>query len=67
MSAIGNSWKDQLNKRLVLDCGAYMIKCSLASESKPHNCFNGVAKDKKTRALYIGKDDFFEKTPPMNL
>ena len=49
MSGIANNWKDQLNKRILLDNGAYMIKCSLASESKPFTCFNAVGKDKKSR------------------
>ena len=50
----GSSWRESLNKRMLLDNGAYMIKCSLAHESKPHTCFNAVGKDKKTRAIHVG-------------
>jgi actin-related protein len=49
MSGITNSWKDSLNKRILLDNGAYHIKSSLATETKPNMCFNAVGKDKKSR------------------
>ena len=50
----GPTWRDSTNKRVLLDNGAYTIKCSLASETKPHVFFNAVGKDKKTRAVFIG-------------
>jgi hypothetical protein len=54
MSANTATWRESLNKRLLMDNGAFNIKCSLAHETKPHTCFNAVGKDKKTRALYTG-------------
>ena len=60
MSANISSWKESLNKRLLLDNGAYNIKCSLAHETKPHTCFNAVGKDKKNRNIYTGNKLFEE-------
>jgi len=31
----GQTWRDNLSKRIVIDNGAYMIKYSSASETKP--------------------------------
>ncbi len=35
MCASGPTWRDSLNKRILLDNGAYMIKFSSANEPKP--------------------------------
>lgn len=32
---VSNTWRDNLSKRIVIDHGAYMIKYSSASETKP--------------------------------
>ena len=31
----GQTWRDNVSKRIILDNGAYMIKFSSAAESKP--------------------------------
>lgn len=54
MSANGPTWRESLNKRVLLDNGAYMIKASLAHDIKPHSFYNAVGKDKKTRGVLIG-------------
>ena len=50
----GPTWRDSLNKRILLDNGAYTIKFSSANEAKPQTIYNAVGKDKKTRTVYIG-------------
>lgn len=60
MSANGPTWRESLNKRLLIDNGAYMIKASLSHESKPQTIFNAVGKDKKTRAVLIGNKVYEE-------
>lgn len=54
MCASGPTWRDSLNKRILLDNGAYQIKFSSASETKPSLLYNAVGKDKKTRNVFIG-------------
>jgi hypothetical protein len=54
MSGSAQTWRDSLNRRVLLDNGAYTIKSSLATETKPHSCLNAVGKDKKTRAVFVG-------------
>lgn len=56
----GTSWRESVTKRMLIDNGAYMIKCSLAHESKPHTCYNAVGKDKRSRAIHIGNKLFDE-------
>ena len=34
-SMSGQTWRDNLSKRIVIDNGAFMIKYSSASETKP--------------------------------
>ena len=60
MSANGPSWRESLNKRILLDNGAYTIKCSLAHETKPTQFFNAVGRDKKNRGVLIGNKLFEE-------
>ena len=36
-----------------MDNGAYEIKCSLASDAKPHEILNAVGKSKKTGKIYM--------------
>ena len=47
-------WHTQTNRRVLLDNGAGSIKCSLASDSKPHIVLNAVGRNKKTQKLYVG-------------
>lgn len=54
MCASGPTWRDSINKRIILDNGAYMIKFSSANEAKPQTIFNAVGKDRKTRNVFIG-------------
>lgn len=54
MCASGPTWRDSLNKRIILDNGAYQIKFSTVNEAKPQTIFNAVGKDRKTRAVYFG-------------
>ena len=35
ISGVSGTWRDQLNKRIIMDNGAYMIKFSSANEAKP--------------------------------
>ena len=35
VASSGQTWRDNLSKRIVIDNGAYMIKYSSASETKP--------------------------------
>ena len=56
----GASWRESIHKRMLIDNGAYYIKCSLAHENKPHTCFNAVGKDKRSRAVHIGNKLFDE-------
>jgi actin-related protein len=51
---VGQSWRDNLSKRIVVDNGAYMIKFSSAAENKPQTIYNAVGKDRKTRNMYVG-------------
>jgi|LauGreDrversion4_2_1035121.scaffolds.fasta_scaffold177668_2 hypothetical protein len=53
-TSAGQTWRDNLSKRIILDNGAYMIKFSSASEQKPQNIYNAVGKDRKTRNMYVG-------------
>ena len=39
---------------MLLDCGAYELKYSLGSESKPRVVFNAVGRNKKTGKVYLG-------------
>ena len=50
----GSSWLDQPNRRVLLDCGAYELKYSLASDQKPHIVYNAAGRNKKTGKVYIG-------------
>lgn len=54
MCASGPTWRDSLNKRIILDNGAHMLKFSSVSELKPSLLYNAVGKDKKTRSVFIG-------------
>ena len=36
-----------------MDNGAYEIKCSLASDPKPHDIYNAVGRNKKTGKIYM--------------
>ena len=49
----GSSWTDNPSKRVILDSGAYEIKCSLASDTKPHLVHNAVGKSRKTGKVYV--------------
>jgi actin-related protein len=49
-----NTWRDNLQKRILLDHGAYMIKYSSAAEAKPQTMYNAVGKDRKNRNVYVG-------------
>jgi hypothetical protein len=60
MCASGQTWRDNLNKRILIDNGAYMIKYSSAHDSKPQTMYNAVGKDKKTRNVYVGNKLFDE-------
>lgn len=51
---VGQSWRDNLSKRIIVDNGAYMIKFSSAAENKPQTIYNAVGKDRKTRNMYVG-------------
>ena len=51
---MGQTWRDNLSKRIVVDNGAYMIKFSSAAENKVQTIYNAVGKDRKTRNLYVG-------------
>lgn len=51
---MGQSWRDNLSKRIVIDNGAYMIKFSSAAENKVQTIYNAVGKDRKTRNMYVG-------------
>ncbi len=54
MCASGPTWRDNLSRRIIVDNGAYMIKYSSASESKPSTIYNAVGKDRRTRNMYVG-------------
>ena len=60
MCASTQTWRDNLNKRIILDNGDYMIKYSTANETKPLMMYNAVGKDKKTRNVYVGNKLFEE-------
>ena len=47
------NWHDSHAKRVILDNGAYELKCSLASDSKPHVVYNAVGRSKKTGKVYL--------------
>ena len=49
----GAEWVSQANRRVIIDNGAGKIKCSLASDSKPHEAMSAVGRNKKTQKLYI--------------
>ena len=49
----GTTWHDSNSKRVIMDNGAYEIKCSLATDSKPHEIYNAVGKSKKTGKVYM--------------
>jgi actin-related protein len=51
---VGQTWRDNLSKRIVVDNGAYMIKFSSAAENKAQTIYNAVGKDRKTRNMYVG-------------
>ena len=51
---MGQTWRDNLSKRIVVDNGAYMIKFSSAAENKVQTIYNAVGKDRKTRNMYVG-------------
>ena len=53
-TSISQTWRDQDSKRVLLDCGAYELKYSLASESKPHIVYNAAGRNKKTGKVYLG-------------
>ena len=53
-SIVGQTWRDNLSKRIVVDNGAYMIKFSSAAENKAQSIYNAVGKDRKTRNMYVG-------------
>jgi hypothetical protein len=44
----GAEWQTHTNRRIILDNGAANVKCSLASDSKPHIALNAVGRHKKT-------------------
>lgn len=50
----GQMWRENSAARVLLDCGAYEFKCSLATEQKPHQVFNAVGRNKKTGKVYLG-------------
>ena len=50
----GATWHDSTSKRVILDNGAYELKCSLASAQEPHEVYNAVGKSKKTGKIYLG-------------
>jgi actin-related protein len=46
---------------VLLDNGAHTLKCSLASDAKPHITLNAVGKHKKTQKTFLGnklRDEF---------
>lgn len=49
-----STWRESNQKRVLLDNGAYNIKCSLGNENKPHVSYNAVGRNKKTGKVYIG-------------
>ena len=49
----GSNWVDNPTKRLILDSGAYELKCSLVSDTKPHLVHNAVGKSRKTGKVYV--------------
>ena len=60
ISGVSGTWRDQLNKRIIIDNGAYMIKFSSANEAKPQTIYNEVGRDRKTRNVYVGNKLFDE-------
>ena len=49
----GSSWVDNPAKRVILDSGAYELKCSLVFDTKPHLVYNAVGKSRKTGKVYV--------------
>jgi hypothetical protein len=53
----GATWRDNLNKRVLLDNGAYMIKYgTAATKGDPRTMFNAIGRDKNTKSLYMGNE-----------
>jgi len=48
------TWRESNHRRIIMDNGAQTIKCSLASDSKPHVCLNAVGRNKRTGKTFIG-------------
>ena len=49
------NWRENGNRRVLLDCGAYEMKYSLgSSEGKPTVAFNAAGRSKKTGKVYLG-------------
>ena len=54
VSSTSQAWRDNSQKRVLLDCGAYELKYSLGhSESKPIIAFNAAGRNKKTGKVYL--------------
>ena len=49
----GETWQDTSSKRVIMDNGAYEIKCSLASDEKSRDIYNAVGRSKKTSKVYL--------------
>lgn len=54
MVTSSGNWQESSAKRVLLDCGAYELKYSLATESKPHIVYNAAGRNKKTGKVYLG-------------
>jgi hypothetical protein len=53
----GTTWRDNPNKRILFDNGAYSIKYgTAATKGDPKTMFNAIGKDKATRSIYIGNE-----------
>lgn len=53
----GGSWRDNPQKRILFDNGAYTIKFgTAATKGDPKTMFNCIGKDKATRSIAIGNE-----------
>ena len=54
---MGSTWRDNPNKRILFDNGAYNIKYgTVATEGDPKTMFNAIGKDKSTFSFFVGNE-----------